>query len=905
MDATSRADAPRPRVAKTFAGVSPVDYLLARTRPLVEESRVPTRALHKTAFLASLIFEGKHRFAYSAERDWYYANPGENEPTRLYHADNYYRFLIKSNVKEYLKSQPSIRARAASIENDAADAAARIANAVKRDFERRKRPTAQRRVEYGRVQLAGNFAVHIDFNRAGGDRVSVPQYARETFKPAPDSFTCHGCGGEAWGDLAAAGIAADPMGGPAACPACGSTATETIVVPEVPRTVLAGTLEVPTGDWIVRSVSALELTVNASARDHADLSDVLWLRWQYLEPRAVAEANYEGVELPGADALAGSDEDRGLRYQRYLAAAIGGTESPDWIPLSPWADQVICIQDWFAPAAYAEYVVAEGDTWSLTVDGQKITMQAGDRLTDVLRYGAQFIHYGRTPVALNSKGTAKKTAIQRHWNFYGFDPKAESFWYAGTEDAIPLQLELNEVRSFIKTFVKTASMPLTAVRTEYVEDFGLASNPSKIVAITQEAPEGSIDQIIKTFPPGSPGQSVYEYLNSLKESMQYATGALNNFNGADSSHTRTATQTSILQASALAHAEAVIDGLQESEARLYELAVELWREGSGAKRAFEVESDYGDTEQQEFAGADLDVDVEFVVEPGTSLPRRPYQERDDYEGFVKQKIDLVTAGIPVDEDLEAFAANVYGLSSAMVKGKRAERRTAAEIAALTQIAAQAAGIVGEMAAAKQAQIAAMPDDEPEPPAEARAEGPAAEAAEPRPNPKMLKAQATVALAAQLQSPDGQAALILEWIAQNPTAPAAAKVCVPADDHQGHITFLRRYLNGDRGLKADVLTRALLAARISERWQALGAQKAEETAAQVAAQMPAAQVQMMQQAAAAEQQTAGSVAVERERAAQRSSDDERPASGAGRDGASAKRGATGGQPRPRKARTEDS
>src|SRR6185369_12316189 len=149
MDVNSRAEAPRPKTKKSFAGISPTDYLLARTLPLVDEARVPTRALHKSAFLASLLYAGKHRFYYSAERDWYYANPGENEPTTLYHADNYYRFLVKSNTKEYLKSLPSIRARAASVEDEQADEAARIADAVKEDFRRRKRPNSDRRIEFG------------------------------------------------------------------------------------------------------------------------------------------------------------------------------------------------------------------------------------------------------------------------------------------------------------------------------------------------------------------------------------------------------------------------------------------------------------------------------------------------------------------------------------------------------------------------------------------------------------------------------------------------------------------------------------------------------------------------------------------------------------------------------------
>ena len=824
------------KTPESFGGIHPFEYLLRRTLPLVQESRYITRELHKTAFVGGLMYEGKHRFFYNPQRDWFYENPTENVVTSLYHADNYFRFLTRSNTKEYLKSQPSIRARAANVDEADAQDAVLYYEAVKSDFERRKRPSAVRRVEYNRVQIMGNCAVHIDFCRGDGARTRLPIHEQIEHKPAPDSLTCYGCGTEMEGEIPPGTDDSSPI----PCPQCGSTETEAVRVPTIPKVVQVGEIEVPVGDWKVDSVSVLQLSVNATARDHVELSDVFWLRNQYIQPRSVGEALYPGYNLPSGTTAIGDEGNRGLRYQELLAEAIGGTNNPDWLPLSPWPDRLTCVEDWFTPVAYKEYVVAPGDSWEIEIDTdegpQPVTMTEGMRLSDVLPFGCKFIHYGYVPVKLCAKGNQKRTAIQQHWQWYGFDPKIESFFYSGTEDAIPLQLELNEYNSFLKTLGKTTGMPLTAVRKAFVEDIGLASNPAKILCVNDDAGEMPMRDIIETWPPHEAAQGIYEFRNSIKESMRLATGALDELTGSAVGGERTATQSSILQASALAHAEAVIDGLQEAEARLDTLACELYKQNAKIPKVFEVKSDYGDTEMKAFSGQELGVDVIFVVEPGSSLPRRPYQQRDDFEGFLAQKAKMLEAGSPLDPDMEAAAANTYGLSFLTVKAKRAERRTKLEIDALLQIVGQKDAILGQMLATKiqqmQVQLAGQAQMMGAPPQMAIQ---AIQSAE-----QMLTEQA--------QTPEGQAALILEFVASDPTVPPVAKIDMAADDHDGIISFLRRFLNNERGLELDVLSRAVLSARIVERFSARGEAGALVTASDVTAQAPAMMAMAQQQAA---------------------------------------------------------
>lgn len=828
VESTPQAAAPPPDVAAVLPEptTTPVwQYLLATAGPFVEEARPVKRSLDRTAYLSTLVYENKHRIWYSKKADWYFEVPGQNHYTTLYHPENYYRFLIKSNAKEYAKSQPSIRARAPRAERERGVAAARVADAVKGDFSRRHRHEAVRQVEHRRVQLGGNTIVFVDWDPTAGDELEFPIYETRQVKPVPDAYRCYSCKTE---DELPAPAEGTEQVGPDRCPKCQSYGVDVVRVPTITRHVEVDRLRVPTGDWIVRSIPVFEINVNAGARDHHELTDVIWLRWQYIQHRKQANARWRGKRL--GSGITDTDEERGARYQRELQGAIGGDEVDDRTSTGIYRDAVIITEDWYQPVAYADYRAAIDHE---IIPGSGIWIRAGQMLTELFPKGLRFLHAGREPLEIRAQ------AIRRHFQFYGFDPNPESFWYSGTEDGVSLQLDLNEVNALIKTNAMSASMPTTIVRGQFVKNFGLSNHPSKYVEIGAAFPlEHSLDNLIHTVTPANLANGVYELRDKIKEGMQYATAALNNFNGADAARDRTATQTSILEAAALAHAEQVISGLAASEARLCRLATALWREHAELPRAFELAGEAGGTDIAEFSKADLVVDVEFVVEQGTVLPRRPYQEKADFESWVKQNVEYTGAsgGQPMPSKLRRYAANLYGLSSLLVDERSAENVARRHLEALRELARSPQQALAEIVSKKATEAIRAPGLVP---VEA-----AAEAA-------LVRASALAELTAKTQSAEGRAELLLEWIRVTPGAPA--KVIIPAHKHLEMRDWYEEYLNDERSAEDSEQLVALVAARMREHVLASGEKQADFTRAKLAADGPAMEAEAAARQAAAQQQ----------------------------------------------------
>jgi len=792
-------------------------FCLQKARRYADEARPGKRSVDKIAHLAGLIYAGKHRIAYVSKADWYYEVPGQNHYTTLFHPENYYRFLIRSNAKEYVKSTPSIRARAASLTDDDAVQAARVAEAVKADFARRFRRSWLRQIEYRRVQISGNVVQFIDWDPTAGDRLEFPLYESKQKKLTPDAVLCYECGAE--GE-----IPEEAQPEVEGCPNCGSQAIDITRVPPTTVSELVDTVEVPTGDWVHRSVSVHEVNVNASARDHYELEDVHWLRWRYLKDRTQAEHEF-GVELQSG--LANDEDAVAQRYQKELEGALGGPELEDYAGAGEYHNVVSITEEWLTPVALSDYGVAAHD--HEIVPGSDVWLMAGEDPCKKFPKGVRLFHNAGRILRIENK------AIRKHWQFNGWDPNTDSFWYSGADDAVSLQLDLNEVTAFIKTHTMSTAMSTQVARGRYIKNFGTSASPGQVITTGDNFPdEMSLDQTIWNLSPPQLAPSVYEQKASIKEAMQYATGALNNFNGTDQARNRTATQTSILEGQALAHSEQVIEGLTQGEARLYRLAVALWKENGDVPKAFTIEGEASDSDLVEFSKTDLVVDVEFVVEPGTVLPRRPYQERADFEEFTNLKMKYAQSGEPMTTGLKRYMANVYGLSSLLVDARRAETVARVHMKALRELMPMADQIVAEVTQKLfQNALQQIPPDVPP------------EAAQ----QYLMMLQQKVAT--ELQTPQGRAQAILQWIRETPGAPA--QVIVEAHLHEDMHGFYRDFINSERAFQEDPLFIAVIAGRMKEHVAAMGAYQADFTRAKITAEAPAQEYQMglAQQAQAAQ------------------------------------------------------
>lgn len=790
------------------------EWLIKRAREYAEEARPSKRQIDKIAHLAGLVYAGKHRVAYVGNQDWYYEIPNSNHYTTLFHPENFYRFLIRSNAKEYIKSAPSIRAKAAASADDNAVQAARVAEAVAGDFRRRFRQEWIRRIEYRRVQIDGNTIHFIDWDETAGDQLEVPIYEVKKVKAAPDAVECFDCGLDSEID----DDANVEMEG---CPECGSHAISVTRVPEIETQAVAEVLKVPTGDYVFRSVPIYEVTVNASARDHYELTDVYWLRWRYIKDKAVAEDEF-GCELQGG--ITSDDDSMAQRYQKDLEKQYGGPELDDMTGTGVYTNCAIITEEWFQPVAFAGYIAAREHE---VVPGSGIFIKEGQSAAEVFKSGVRLFHHAGQPLRIEPK------VIRQHFHINGYDPNPNSFWYSGCDDAVSLQFDLNEVSAFIKTHTMSTAMAVTVARGRYVKNFGTDSAAAQVVTTGDNFPdEMGLDQVLWNLQPPPMAPSAYEQRNAIKEAMQLATGALNNFNGVDSARERTATQTSILEAQALAHSEEVIGGLAAGEGRLSRLATALWREHADVPRAFEIDGEATEADTEQFTKTDLVVDIDFVVEPGTILPRRPYQERADFEEFMKLRAEHAKTGEPMPTSMKRYMANVYGLSSLLVDSRKAETIARIHMKQLRELIPMMPQIVMEVAPQMMAAaVGALP---------------------PGVDPMMAEQYAAMAgeeIQKKIGTLEGRAEMLLEWIRVTPTAPA--KVIIEAHLHEDMHGVIKDFINSEKGAQESPEYLAVLAARMREHVAAMGKYQADFTRAQIEAQAPA----MQQQALLAQQANA--------------------------------------------------
>lgn len=802
-----------------ISGSRVCDFLLGRGMEFGEESRPGKRVRDRTSYLSNLIYHGKHKFYYSARNDWYYPASAKEQMRGIGHAENYFGFLVRSNEKEYLQSFPVTRARAVDPEHPSAQDAARIADAVASDFERRHRPLHQRRVDMRRVQLDGSFAIFIDWDPQGGRRTKQPLWA-PVEQPGQIVGVCAECRGEA---------APDPEGEGARCLRCGSSDVQMIEVPPASYLAPAGEAMVPVGDWTVRSVPLLELDINSSARDTHELKDVLRLTWDYLQHRTEASEKYGDQAFASGDMGALDADEVSARYLRELQTVAGGTEVAHAAAATgSWANIVRITQEWYAPTAYSDYTASSAHE---IFPGSGVQIERGQKLTELFPDGLRFTHSGPTPLKIEPK------CIRKHWQFYGFDPNPTGFWPRGVEDAIGLQLDLNEVKSLIKTHTMARSFPTRIVRRQYLSDPNIAASPLRVFMAALHTPDTlPLEQLLVDKHPADLNQGAYALVEQYKEAMQYVMAALNNFNGADQAQKRTATESSILHAAAIAHAHSVIMGLAEGEARLKKLATALWQKNSEIPRTFEIHSEFSEPELAAFSGTDLDVEIDFAVEIGSELPRRPFQVRDDMEQYLKQQADYRQAfGEPMPDDLQLAVAGAYNQSALIVKAKAAGRVARRNLTFLQKYAESAEQIIPQMLYQKAQQLTT---------ASAEAEEQGAQAGD--------VAAARVAGFAELQQqtvdPRGQAALILEWIETSPEA--QGKVRVDADKHPEMRNWYEAYLQTDTGLNEPPVLVAMIEGRMAEHIRAEGLKRAKFTEAEILAQQPAMEMQAMQAAQAA-------------------------------------------------------
>lgn len=811
-----------------WVGVPPYSFFDRTRRAFIEPEERPKFERDRTAFLCDMFYRGKHRVFLSRLDGWW----KESTKKSIFFPENYFGYLVDSNVREITRSRVEFIYRAGK---DSANAewAARAASSIVQYYQRQLFTEEFRQGIARRAQLHSTVGVYVWWDSEAGPTKTEPITQTSMVKPAPDAYSCEGCGASGPADsLIPAEQVNGTMGemaegqeppatpGTSLCPDCGSDQVGITEVPEIPVEEQIGEQTRPLGDVRIEPVPIYEITVNGGARGVK--SGLICLERDRAIDRGHVESKFPGRPLKVAQSADGrAFQSRGRDYQRRLEGTFGGTQNDrtGTIDDSQYRN-VELTETWLLPEAYADYR-ASSDMELFPESG--LMIRAGQRLTELFPNGLKITRSGETHLEWRDED------LRRHWRFFKFKQFSESFWGRGVEDGIALQIMLNEVNSLLVSNLMTNEMPTTLVNSLIIKNLEALASPSKVISY-ETIPEGvSPDLIFKQFPGTPLNASAYGFPTAIKQSMQNVFGAFSVQSGeAGAENMKTATAWSVAQDNALAAAAVFLGLLAEGYLGVIEAILDLYRENATEERTVEIEGDYALIEQVTLSGADIPVDLEVAVKPGSYMPRQEFQRRDDWNQYYEWEGNYIaTHGGPPPPGVAADAEERYGVTAGGMEhliGARvakmnleAVREQLPQIMQMLPMLAEArlanVAMQAEQAVAQAGEIAAHQQEV------ADSEGTPAPMMPAPPDPAMAVAQAE----AQLQTPDGIASLIEDYLQQAPGA--KGKIRVQPDKHVAMATWIENYLNTDKGLEEDPIISAWLQLRIANHYAAMAEQTA--------------------------------------------------------------------------------
>lgn len=830
----------------TISRKSVAEFIREVKNQFREAERLPKLERDRTAYLCDMFYRGKHRVFLSPIDGWYKEIKPKPGQASIYHPENYFGALTDSNVTEIIRSQPAFVVRATK-ERERDAMGARALTGVAEHYQRQFFNETFKQSIAKRVQLHGTVGVYVYWDKEAGPEIEYEITEEVLTKVGDDGFVCTNpeCGANGPVDAVVTpgmlGLEGEDPDLPM-CPECGSEA-RIIEQPEIPQVSVLGRDKYKAGDISLEQVPIYELNTNSAARcerinGRTRFRSFNWLNRTRIIDIAQGLRMFPGTESKWRAAGAGlsTSDQRGNYYQQRLERTSGGTENDrTGYGTADSNRQVEYQEDWLMPDVLAQYGTA-AIRHQLYDAPDAPWIEEGQTLEELFPNGMKICSSGEQIFAI------KPEDARKHWRFFKWKHDPESFWGIPVVDAVPLQILLNESNSLITTNNMANETPRLVYNRLAIKRAELFSNPTAAIPIDVLPENMTARDVIMPLPSMSLGAGAYARPQDIRRAMQLIFGAA--FLGASGEpggeNMRTASAWSIAQERALQRAAMIMSLLSESYGGTLEIVLRLFHENAEEERYISISGDYAEQEVLALTGSQLPVDFEITVKKGTSVPRADYQLRDDWDQFSQWEAQYIGShgGIPPPPAILRQAAERYGVTtaaSAVTVAGRAARRV---LEGLRALAANPEQIVQQAA---QAQMLQLQQQMMAVPPEAAA---------------MMLATHMSAMQEQMQTPEGQAALILGWIDSDPSQ-YGLRIRKIGDKHLEMASWFEDWLNTDDGLNAEPIMVAMVEGRTAAHYSAMAEKQAQLSAMQQQAMM-AANAPMMAAAvaASAEQQDSG-------------------------------------------------
>jgi hypothetical protein len=583
-------------------GLDPIRYLTSLSSPFIEAEKVAKYERDATAYKCDLFYGGQQQLFQDDDGWWYPIEDGE-----IYWTINLFAYHVRANAKEFTRSHPELLFRAMG-ESFRSETAARGATNWWKQVEARYLTETFLQREGKRLQLHGGAWRLVTWDAMAGRARREPRLQTGTEQLAGEGYLCQTCQGSG---------PYDPSQG-VECPECDSPNIDILPAAEIQSLREDGTVEIHAGDLHIEQPDGYEMWTQSTARI---LDEALWVRRHRRVDRASAEAAHPGRKLKPF--VQNSVLDRGPAYQRRAERTYGGADKgAETVMDAATRREVEYTEDWYQPEVYLSYVYEGADPVELP-DGQ--VMQPGQTFVELYPTGMKVTVSGEELL------DCREENFREHFEYIPYDILPGRFWGKGVEDAVPIQENYNETVSLIFTNMMNCDTPVTVYDQSAIKSPGIPGSPSRLIPVGERPPGLAIRDVYQTFP-GSPlPAEVWNFLQLLKEDMQLVFGAFSTFTGAPDVNVDTATGMALLDENAKSLVGMPLALRAEAEARFAKKCLKLFVANATEDRF--VSGDYSQIEARYLKGADVDVDLQITVKPGSYMPRQEHQRRNDLMEF--------------------------------------------------------------------------------------------------------------------------------------------------------------------------------------------------------------------------------------------------------------------------------
>lgn len=625
LDSTAAAPAPDGSSVPKYSE-QPLDRYLLNIDKLIQDDTES----NESKIRAQTIIQMCRRYRGATPSDlfgfWKSGTWAESPKFSSLHGTNVFQALIHGAEAGYMQADIllDIAAKANNFQNRSVEKIARSIYEVL--VKTQWNEITKQAIFFSSILKLNAYCISV-FDKAGGDKLPVPEYASMQYQQG-GMFVCPSCY-----------TTGEYMPGEETCPNCGSPVSVIDDPQAVADYVVPGFSDVKTGETRMIIADGLDVSVDDRQGKAADVEACNWVQWRYMAQKGELKKLYPHLELK---------EKPVWSYPTRLKIALRKYESGEAMPRTKFEKNNYEVkQTWLGCGEYEDYV-APAD-----IQIGKFVLKAGQRLYDVAPDGLVFgvVNNEIAFVDPEDKNRRVKACL------WLADPT--SFYGMGARAGLPIQKKINQLDNMAMEGEARSLKGSVVYVPEAVDGAHLEGANTNIPLRPDFATGGQpMKNFIMPLNVSGLSQSSLMFLSSQVETMQRVMGVPDVALGEGDPYAKTATGQSLVAQ----RAAGLLVPAKRSEAQMkvgwLQDQLDIIQKFYSVEALKMFGSKYGeewlDDEIQAFFDSDIKKAVSISIVAGSEIPESRLEKQ------MKLRQDILAGFVPMTPELQCKLAQQSG-----------------------------------------------------------------------------------------------------------------------------------------------------------------------------------------------------------------------------------------------------